>query len=92
MLAIISLAPNPFNPSTEVSYETKTSGDVTMEIYDVSGARLRTVPLGFVNPGLHRTWWDGRDGNKNNVSSGVYFVRLRGAEGQSQAVKALLVR
>ena len=92
MLAILSLAPNPFNPSTEVSFETLESGLVTMEIYDVSGGRVRTVPLGYVEPGQHHARWDGRDARGHNVSSGVYFVRLLGAEGESRAVKAVLVR
>ncbi|MCK4409831.1 MAG: T9SS type A sorting domain-containing protein, partial [Candidatus Eisenbacteria sp.] len=91
-LVILSLAPNPFNPSTEVCFETRGSGQVTMEIYDVSGRRVGTVPLGLVEPGLHHVRWDGRDARGHNVSSGVYFVRLHDAEGESRAVKAVLVR
>ncbi len=92
MLVILSLAPNPFNPFTEISFDTRGSGHVTMEIYDVSGRRVRTVPLGYVGPGLQRARWDGRDGSGGNVPSGVYSVRLLGTEGESRMVKAVLVR
>ena len=91
-LRILSLMPNPFNPATEVWFETQRPGPVTMEIYDVNGRRVRTVPLGFAGPGRYWAQWDGRDASGDNVASGVYFVRLRGAKGESQAVKAVVVR
>jgi len=92
MLAIQTVSPNPFNPSLEVSFESRGSGGVTMEIYDASGSRVRTVPLGVLGPGAHQAWWDGRNASGEDARSGVYFVRLRGSEGQSRAVKAVLVR
>jgi hypothetical protein len=92
MLAILSVAPNPFNPSIEVSLESRSSGPVTMKVYDVGGRLVRTLPLGVLGPGLHRARWDGRDGNGNIVSSGVYFVRLDNGVAESRAVKAVLIR
>jgi flagellar hook assembly protein FlgD len=91
-LAIHSLAPNPFKPSVELSLESRVSGAVTMEIYDVSGRLVSEVPLGVFGSGLHRAWWDGRDATGKDVSSGVYFIRLRNAVAESQAVKAVLAR
>jgi hypothetical protein len=92
MIAILSLSPNPFNPSIEVSFEIKRSGQVDMEIYDVSGRRVRTVALGILGPGIHRSRWDGRNESGHTVRSGVYIVRLRGAGGESAAAKAVLLR
>jgi hypothetical protein len=92
MLTILSLSPNPFSPPTEISFESRRSSHVTMDIYDVCGRRVRTVPLGALGPGLHWTRWDGRDGSGDTVPSGVYFVRLSGSDGQSRAVKSVLVR
>ena len=63
-----------------------------MEIFDVRGRRVKTVPLGFAEPGRYWAHWDGRDASGDNVASGVYFVRLRGAKGESQTVKAVVVR
>jgi hypothetical protein len=91
-LMILSLVPNPFNPWLEVSLETHISGPVTMSVYDVGGRLVRTMHLGELGPGLHRAGWDGRGSNGDNVASGVYFLRLRATEGESRAVKALLVR
>ncbi|UCF06094.1 MAG: hypothetical protein JSV33_03425, partial [bacterium] len=91
-IAIRSLSPNPFNPLTEISFETLVSGCITLDIYDVSGRRIGTVALGSFEPGLHRAVWDGRDGSGEIVSSGVYFLRLRSAVAESQTVKAVLIR
>jgi hypothetical protein len=91
-LTILSLVPNPFNPSTQILFETRTSGRVTMEIYNVDGSRVVTVPVGHVGPGTHWTQWDGRDASGEDVASGVYFVRLRGGRGESQTVKAVVIR
>jgi hypothetical protein len=91
-IAILSLAPNPFNPSVEISLESRMSGPVTMEIYDVSGRLVRAVSLGVLGLGLHRASWDGRDLSGARVSSGVYLIRLRNPTEESQAVKAVLIR
>ena len=92
MLEILSLSPNPFNPSTEVYFETLLSGRVSLEVYDVSGRCVSTVDLGVVGPGRHRAQWDGRDVSGVNLVSGVYFLSLRGIAGESRSVKAVLVR
>ena len=91
-LAILSLAPNPFSLSTEVSFESRGSGHVTVEIYNVSGRCVRTVPLGHVESGLHHALWDGRDASGVDVASGVYFVRLRGSDGECRGAKAVVLR
>jgi hypothetical protein len=92
MLAILSLAPNPFDLATEVSFESRGPGLVTMEIYDVSGRCVRSVPLGHVGRGVHQARWDGRDARGVDVASGVYFVRLRGNDGECRRAKAVLLR
>ena len=90
--AILSLAPNPSHPSTEVSFATVGSGPVIMEIHDVGGRRVAALPLGDLGPGAHRVSWDGRDGRGARVLPGIYFVRLRSAEGASQPAKLTLIR
>jgi len=92
MLQIVSLACNPANPFTEFLFETRRAGLVSMEVYDGSGRRVKTVALGILGPGRHCAQWDGCDESGVDLGSGVYFVRLRGIAGDSRAVKVLLVR
>lgn len=69
--------PNPFNPQTTISYFLPERGRVVLDIYDVSGKRIIRLEDGNMDRGLHKTMWNGRDGSGREVSSGVYFFRLR---------------
>jgi hypothetical protein len=91
-LQVLSLAPNPFNPSTEITFEIRRPDVLSLEIHDAGGKLVRTERLGALGTGRHAFRWDGRDDDGLNVGSGVYFVRLRGAAAASPAVKAVLVR
>ena len=73
--------PNPFNPETWIPYQLETSADVTLHIYDASGAIVRTIDLGFKGQGFYMTrsraaYWDGRNNMGEQVASGVYFYSL----------------
>ena len=68
--------PNPFNPITRIPYEIEAPGQVTLTVYDVTGARVRTLVDEAAKPGLYSTVWDGRNARGESVSSGIYFYRL----------------
>jgi hypothetical protein len=72
----LNVYPNPFNSGTVISFETNVDGNVTLEIYDVSGARIRVLHNGPLAVNFHEIAWDGRNGDGQLVASGVYFVRL----------------
>jgi len=84
--------PNPFNPSTMLTWTASAdAGHVTLQIYDVSGRLVRTLESGVVASGLHRTFWDGSDDRGMGAASGVYFARLR-AHDAVRTQKLTLVR
>ena len=73
--------PNPFNPETWIPYQLAEAADVSMEIYEVSGRLVRTIPIGFKPVGYYLTrqraaYWDGRNETGEPVSSGVYFLQF----------------
>lgn len=68
--------PNPFNPSTEVSFELPKACDLKIEIYNILGQNVRTLVDGRMSAGRHRVTFDGRGDDKNVLASGVYFYRL----------------
>jgi len=45
-------------------------------VYDVHGARVRTLVTGTKSPGRYVAQWDGRNDTGSPVSSGVYFYRM----------------
>ena len=69
-------APNPFNPETMIRYSVAQAGPVTIRIYNVQGALVRTLVDRQHVPGNYRVRWDGTDDIGNHLSSGVYFYRL----------------
>ena len=72
--------PNPFNPSTTISFETVKDGNVQIDIYNVRGQRINTLLNDNLKSGLHIIEWNGKDDNGSNVASGIYFYRLRTEE------------
>jgi hypothetical protein len=79
---LISLSyPNPFNPSTTISFELPgVPGEqraVSLAVYDVRGSHVKTLMDEYLEPGTHQIHWDGRDEEGQPVSSGVYLYTLR---------------
>ncbi len=68
--------PNPFNPTTTIAFDVPSAGRVSLVIYDVTGARVRTLVDGDVRAGAHRVAWDGTNEARERAGSGVYFYRL----------------
>jgi hypothetical protein len=85
--------PNPFNPTTRIEFVVPEGGAqrVTIAVFDVTGARVKTLVDGTRTPGAHVTEWDGRDNNGRPVGSGVYFCRLQ-AEGAVLTRKMVLLK
>jgi hypothetical protein len=70
--------PNPFNPRTSIAFSLSRRSEVSLEVYDLRGRRVRTLLGGeILEPGTHAQEWNGRDRDGNGVASGVYFYRLR---------------
>jgi Tol biopolymer transport system component len=74
--AITGNHPNPFNPSTTISFGLPSSGTASLAVYDITGRKVRELAAGRMTAGAHSTVWDGRDASGRAVSSGVYFARL----------------
>jgi hypothetical protein len=75
-LALEQNHPNPFNPTTTISFTVPSPGPATLAIYDVSGKRIRTLVDAVVPAGMTQVAWDGADEDGDTVGSGVYFYRL----------------
>lgn len=84
--------PNPFNPTTTIRFDVTEGGaEVSLEVYDVRGRRIRTLVDGFVNEGEKSVVWNGTDHRGNPVSTGMYFYRLR-APGFDETRKMMLLK
>ena len=83
--------PNPFNPSTRISFTTPREMNISVIVYDVLGRRVKTLINGLQKKGNHHITWFGHDQSGSKVSSGIYFYEMRG-DGFIQARKMLLIK
>jgi len=73
--------PNPFNPSTVISYDIKDECEVTLRVIDVHGRTVRTIINGLTqNSGLYSVEWNGLSDSGSRISSGVYFIVLEAGQ------------
>ncbi|MCP4546964.1 MAG: T9SS type A sorting domain-containing protein [bacterium] len=89
-LRLLGNAPNPFNPTTTISYEVPASGNWRLDIFNVGGRLVRTLIDEELTAGPHSVVWNGRDGSGNQLGSGLYFARVSGAAGNVTARMVLL--
>ena len=76
--ALLPNTPNPFNPMTTIRYEVPGSGSmVRLEVYDLTGRRVRTLVDESRPAGRYEVTWNGTDDNGARVASGTYFYRLQ---------------
>jgi hypothetical protein len=64
--------PNPFNPSTVISFQLPVSGNVILKVYDVLGNEVATLVDEYKNAGSYEVEF-----KANNLSSGTYFYQLK---------------
>ena len=83
--------PNPFNPTTRISFTLAEAGQIELSVFDVSGRKRATLANSSNTIGTQEIVWSGKDDSGRELSSGVYFVRLA-YRGGSQTRKLVLIR
>ena len=78
--------PNPFNPSTTISFTLSKSSHISLLIYDIHGREVESLIEGIQPAGSHSIEW-----NASNLASGVYFYRLT-ADEFIQTRKMILIK
>jgi len=69
--------PNPFNPTTTISFSLPNEENIELTIYNIKGQKVKTLYSGLADEGEHTMIWEGKDSNDKLVSSGLYFYKLK---------------
>jgi hypothetical protein len=83
---LTNAAPNPFNPSTTLSYEVAETGPVTLSVYNLQGQLVRTLVDGMQAAGEHQAVFQA-----GNLPSGMYLAQLR-TENGSDVIRLVLAK
>jgi len=75
--------PNPFNPTTTISFSLSCSERVVIDVYNVRGQLVRGLVSGVYGAGSHTVVWNGCGDDGRSVGSGVYFYRMVSGGGVS---------
>jgi len=79
-------SPNPFNPTTSISFTISDNNHVSVDIYNVAGQKVDTLVNDFMDAGTHSVVWDA-----SGFSNGVYFYTVKSGD-FSKTMKMTLVK
>jgi len=68
--------PNPFNPSTTIPFNITQAGNVTLNVYDMSGSLVKTLASDYKEAGSYKVIWNGLNNDGQQVASGQYILKM----------------
>jgi photosystem II stability/assembly factor-like uncharacterized protein len=84
--ALLQNFPNPFNPTTTIRFDVRTSGNVSLKVFDVLGREVEVMVNEYLKSGSYSVQFSG-----DNLPSGVYYYELR-AESFSETKRMVLAK
>jgi uncharacterized protein (DUF362 family) len=90
---LLNSYPNPFNGSVQIPFVVRSGEQVSLDIYDMLGAKIKTLFYGTTGTkSLQLTYWNGKDELNRTVSSGTYLAVLKGDRGRVKANRILFLK
>jgi len=71
----LTCSPNPFNPTTVISFQLSAFGHVKLAVYDIAGRKVATLVDGYRDAGSHEVTFDG-----SGLASGIYLLSMEKQE------------
>ena len=69
--------PNPFNPITNIRFQSATPDNVELIVYNMKGQKVQTLVNSIMPAGFHTVVWDGKDSSGHSVTSGIYLYKIK---------------
>ena len=82
--------PNPFNPTTTISFSIPKESKVDITMYNIKGQKVKTLTKDFFEKGFHKLIWNSKDLSGKEVGSGVYFYKLK-VNGKDKSMRKCLL-
>jgi hypothetical protein len=78
----ITAFPNPFNPLTQIKLELSEEQDLTIEIFNLLGEKVKSLFSGYIPAGTNSFYWDATDNAGTILPSGAYFILAHSDQNQ----------
>ncbi len=89
-VALLAPRPDPATSTSRLAWTQSRAGHARVEIWDLTGRRVRTLVDGERPAGSHESDWDLADASGSRVQAGLYFVRLM-VPGQGTSLSRMTV-
>jgi flagellar hook assembly protein FlgD len=73
----LSVVPNPFSNSTNISFSLSQSQKVSVQIFDMQGRSIKTLVDAQTEAGTHQLTWNARNDNGSAVVTGIYLLKIQ---------------
>ena len=83
--------PNPFNPVTTIAYSLPEDSQISISIFNIKGQEVKTLLSGIQPAGNYNITWNGKDESGKDVTSGIYFYKLK-TNGKELTRKMLMLK
>ncbi|MBT5874111.1 MAG: T9SS type A sorting domain-containing protein [Candidatus Latescibacteria bacterium] len=90
--ALLGAQPNPFNPSTTISYELPVQSHITLSVYNLLGQEVIRLVDEMAQPGRYNVPWHGLNASGAPVASGIYMYRLTTSTGFTSTRRMMLLK
>jgi len=87
-----SIAPNPFNPMTQIKFVVNVDNLVQLNMYNIRGEKVRTLIQDRLSANEYTFVFDGKNDAGQSLASGAYFARLRIGKEVVQVRQMMLVK
>ncbi len=76
VVPFVRAVPNPFNPTTTITYNVPAAGNIDISVYAADGSFVKRLVSGHKYQGAHSVLWDSTSEAGDAVATGVYFVKF----------------
>ena len=83
--------PNPFNPSTNISFEIPKTEFVSLKVFDIAGKEISTLVNQGLQAGKYNIRFDLNNSNYHNLNSGIYFYTLK-TDNYTETKRMMLIK
>ena len=88
---LLTASPNPFNPRTRLELTNHRAGQVTLDVFDLRGRRVRRLLERYLEAGRTEAVWEGMTDRGEKAPAGIYFAQMSSGN-QRATVKLVLVK